>query len=88
MGELEKQCYIPGCHACEHVVRGYDSIAKYMKQTGSLLEEESVANIDGIMVRLKRHYDTLQAFKVYLYIYKEKRIKNQHIYYKKNIYLF
>ncbi|CAO3634360.1 unnamed protein product [Cunninghamella echinulata] len=63
LGELEKQCYIPGCHACEHVVRGYDSVAKYMRQSGTILNEESIATIDGIMVRLKSHFDTLLAFK-------------------------
>ncbi|KAI8098456.1 uncharacterized protein BX664DRAFT_287943 [Halteromyces radiatus] len=63
MGLVEKQCYIPGCQACGHMTRGYDAVAKYMRQAGSILNQEADDIISGIMVHLKRHHDTLLAFK-------------------------
>ncbi|KAI8332626.1 hypothetical protein BC941DRAFT_358857 [Chlamydoabsidia padenii] len=63
LGDVEQHCYIPGCQACGHVTRGYDAVAKYMHQTGSILEQEANATVSGIMNQLKRHHDTLLAFK-------------------------
>ncbi|CAO3595380.1 unnamed protein product [Absidia cylindrospora] len=63
MGLVEKHCYIPGCHACGEVTRGYDAVAKYMRQAGSILDQEASATVSGIMNQLKRHHDTLLAFK-------------------------
>ncbi|KAI8329203.1 hypothetical protein BC941DRAFT_443313, partial [Chlamydoabsidia padenii] len=65
VGSVEKHCFMPNCQACSHMVtQGYDSVAKYMCQAGSILDQEASDIVSGVMNQLKQHYDTLLAFKV------------------------
>ncbi|KAI7871808.1 hypothetical protein BDF14DRAFT_1962168 [Spinellus fusiger] len=62
MSEIESNCYVPDCHGCVQMVRGYDAVAKHMQKAGSILEEQAGSSSDGILEDLKQHRDILISF--------------------------
>lgn len=63
MGELDKNCWVPGCQGCPQVVRGYGCIAKSMHQAGVMLGKQAIATGDSIVESLKRQRDLLESFR-------------------------
>ncbi|KAI8370613.1 uncharacterized protein BYT42DRAFT_617150 [Radiomyces spectabilis] len=62
MGEVEQKCYIVGCSACQHVVRGYKAVAEHMERATSIVENESTAVANGILENLRYHRDIFIGF--------------------------
>ncbi|KAG2221715.1 hypothetical protein INT45_007121 [Circinella minor] len=63
MSEVEQECYVPGCQSCSQVVRGYEAVAKHMQRAGTILDEQALAAVNGVLENLKRHRDLLISFK-------------------------
>ncbi|KAI9027197.1 hypothetical protein CLU79DRAFT_698257 [Phycomyces nitens] len=63
MSETENTCFVPDCHGCGQVVRGYESVAKHMQKAGSITEEQVSCSIDGVLEDLKQYRDILISFK-------------------------
>ncbi|KAL0093199.1 hypothetical protein F4703DRAFT_1827872 [Phycomyces blakesleeanus] len=63
ISETENTCFVPDCHGCKQVVRGYESVAKHMQKAGSITEEQVSCSIDSVLEDLKQYRDTLVSFK-------------------------
>ncbi|KAI8066603.1 hypothetical protein BC940DRAFT_302544 [Gongronella butleri] len=63
LGDLDKDCYVPGCQGCPHMTRGYDSFTTYLGYAGDITDQEANATLEGLAAQLKQHHDTLLAFK-------------------------
>lgn len=76
MSELEQSCYVPDCGSCQHVVRGYEAVAKHMQRTGTILDDHTAVSSNGVLENLKRQRDLFISFKEMLER-KEKLATNQ-----------
>lgn len=68
LAEAELRYHAGECRNCQHVVKGYENVAKHMQSESSLLEDQVASATDGVLENLKRFRDLLVSFRVSLKI--------------------
>jgi hypothetical protein len=64
LAEAELRYHAGECRNCQHVVKGYENVAKHMQSESSLLEDQVASSTDGVLENLKRFRDLLVSFRV------------------------
>ncbi|KAI8882068.1 hypothetical protein K501DRAFT_187521 [Backusella circina FSU 941] len=63
LAEAELRYHAGECRNCQHVVKGYELVAKHMQQESSVLEDQVGNATDGVLENLKRFRDLLVSFR-------------------------
>ncbi|KAI8974912.1 hypothetical protein BDB01DRAFT_728559 [Pilobolus umbonatus] len=61
LSTIEHDCFVQNCDACNHVVRGYESVGNYMHSESAIIESE-IASINNVLESLQRHKDIATCF--------------------------
>lgn len=64
LAEAELRYHAGECRNCQHVVKGYENVAKHMQSESSLLEDQVGISTDGVLENLKKFRDLLVSFRV------------------------
>lgn len=64
LAEAELRYHAAECRNCQHVVKGYENVAKHMQSESNLLEDQVGNASDGVLEDLKRFRDLLVSFRV------------------------
>lgn len=64
LAEAELRYHAGECRNCQHVVKGYETVAKHMQTESSILEDQVGSATDGVLENLKRFRDLLVSFRV------------------------
>lgn len=70
LAEAELRYHAGECRNCQHVVKGYENVAKHMQSESSLLEDQVGSSTDGVLENLKKFRDLLVSFRVSIFIYR------------------
>ncbi|CEP17235.1 hypothetical protein [Parasitella parasitica] len=63
LAEAELRYHAGECRNCQHVVKGYETVAKHMQAESSILEDQVGNATDGVLENLKRFRDLLVSFR-------------------------
>ncbi|CAO0797638.1 unnamed protein product [Mucor circinelloides] len=63
LAEAELRYHAGECRNCQHVVKGYETVAKHMQTESSILEDQVGSATDGVLENLKRFRDLLVSFR-------------------------
>lgn len=63
LAEAELRYHAGECRNCQHVVKGYENVAKHMQSESNLLEDQVGSASDGVLEDLKRFRDLLVSFR-------------------------
>ncbi|KAI8636330.1 hypothetical protein BD408DRAFT_397570 [Parasitella parasitica] len=63
LAEAELRYHAGECRNCQHVVKGYETVARHMQTESSILEDQVGSATDGVLENLKRFRDLLVSFR-------------------------
>ncbi|KAG0182581.1 Sorting nexin mvp1 [Apophysomyces sp. BC1034] len=63
LSEAEHRYHASDCSSCQQVVKGYESVAKYMQRESNVLDSQVNTTADGVLENLKRFRDLLVSFR-------------------------